>query len=220
VPNDERCLVRLFSGTPSWGGGCPHAGGLDGEEGFGGRGALEPLMGPMQEVVGEGGLEPSLQVADREGGLETEARGVFQSSPEALEAGRRVEVQGGGEALRDPVAGDRLREGVSLELASEIGDDVLRGAKSASRGLQQARHLACSCPTGGDPKGEGRAGEGVEDGGQVEDLAAQQGRDGGHVHHPGVVDEGGDDGVSRRRRPGARRNGPVPRLPGDPSDRS
>ncbi len=112
------------------------------EEGLGGCRAVEPLVGAEDEVVREGDLEPSLQVLDGEGTMETKARGVFECSPEAFEPGRGVDVQGGGEALSDTEPSDRLREDPRPELASEVGDEVLRGAKALAAVRQQPGHTS------------------------------------------------------------------------------
>ena len=60
---------------------------------------------------------------------------------EDLEAGGRVDVQGGGEALPDTEPPDCLREDPPPELAAEIGDEVLRGAEDPGGGGQEVRTI-------------------------------------------------------------------------------
>ena len=69
-------------------------------------------MRAEDDVVCECGFEPSLQVLDGEGTVETKARGVLEGSPEAFEPGGGVDVLGGGEALADtepPAAFGKIR---------------------------------------------------------------------------------------------------------------
>ena len=47
---------------------------LETEQGLGGRGALQPLVGSETDVVEEGQLEPLLQVVDGQGTKEPEPR--------------------------------------------------------------------------------------------------------------------------------------------------
>ena len=58
---------------------------------------------------------------------------------------------------------------------------------------EQADHARRVRPGLEDLEGEGRAGEGVEDGGHVE-IRSQELLDVADVHHPDVVDEASDDG--------------------------
>jgi hypothetical protein len=105
---------------------CPLSRRSQSQERFGGGGAAEPLVRPQDEVVGEGVLEPSLQVADGERAPEPKARGVLEGSPEAFEARRSVGVLFRGKALDGAEAGDGSAEHSADELAPEIGDHVLR----------------------------------------------------------------------------------------------
>jgi hypothetical protein len=72
--------------------------------------AGEPLMRAEEDVVGEGGFEPSFQILDGERATKTNARGVFERPPEPLEPGGGVDVQGGDEALNDAEPRDHLLE--------------------------------------------------------------------------------------------------------------
>jgi len=116
------------------------AGRPDAEEGLRRCRAAEPLMRVEHEVVSERDLEPALQILDGHGTVEAKARGVFERPPEALEAGGGVDVQGGGEAVADAESAHRLPEDPPLELASEIGHEVLRAAEGPGGGGQEASH--------------------------------------------------------------------------------
>lgn len=104
--DDERRIPRSFpEPTPRrWHG--TQVGGSLAEKGFGGRRSLESFVWAEHEVVGQSHLEPSFQVLDGQGSLESKARGVFERSPEALEAGGGEDVCRRAEAMEDapPVA--------------------------------------------------------------------------------------------------------------------
>ena len=65
--DEEGRIDGSFARSPAWWPNGPHGTGLETEEGFGGSGTVEPLMGTEQEVVGESGFEPSLQIPGGQG---------------------------------------------------------------------------------------------------------------------------------------------------------
>jgi hypothetical protein len=121
---------------------------------------------------------------------------VAWGSPEPFDSGGREDVLRGAEALNDSEPSDGLGEDLSSELPALVGDEVLGRTEGPGGHPEETGHGRGSRLVLVSGYRQRSSGESVEDGGQVE-LATQEGLDDGHVHHPDVVRETGDHGMTR-----------------------
>src|SRR5262249_46327488 len=112
---------------------------------------------------------------------------------ETFQPGGRVYVFLGCEALDDSRARGRPSEDLSAKLPAQVRDQVLWSRKDLGRSPEQSRHRGATGLPFEGLHDKGSSGEGIEIRGYVVG-AAEEGLDLGHVHHPDVMGEAGDDG--------------------------
>jgi len=139
--DDEGCEGRPFAGPAPGRRDGVAAGGREAKESLGGGGAQEPLMRTETEVVREDDIEPSLQITDGQGWMESKARGLLEGSPESFDPGGGEDVLRGAEAVNDPELRRGLGEDASGELPTLVADEVL-GRTKGSRGRSEGRAMA------------------------------------------------------------------------------
>ena len=114
----ERRAGRPFARLSSRRRGCSPTGGLDPEEGFGGRRATEALVRTEVEVVVERGFEALLEVCEREGRRELESSELLERPPEPLEPCGGEDPVGGAVAMSDRESVRGLEKDTASELTT------------------------------------------------------------------------------------------------------
>ena len=122
---------------------------------------------------------------------------LLERSPEALESCGGVEVLFGRptKLTSEPLHG--LLES-ALELAAEVGDDVVGFLEPDHGGLEEAGHCVSAGFGGVGLKDEWSPRVGVEDAAEPEVTGAAEGVERREVEHPGVVNKAGDHRLSER----------------------
>jgi hypothetical protein len=128
------------------------------------------------QVVGESHLEPPLEIVGGQRRKEAELGLVLERPPEALEPGSGEDAVLGAASVLGAEASGGLLEHAADELGTLIGDQVPGASEEPDRGLEEPGHGGGARLSLVELERERKAGEGVEDGGEVEG-SAEEGRD-------------------------------------------